>query len=148
MMPVMCSSFSKQNWIVNHCASSCKDLTAAPPGSPLASPLIYSLIHLYCCHMASLSLPPPSSTPSSIPLFLPPVSHISELLILGASQSKHAPQFSVRPSIPPSPLLFFPLLSPSPTFPALLQQGPLGSIAYAAVHSQGQHRSDLATVSV
>lgn len=97
----MLSSFSVLNCIVNHCTSSWEDLTAAPPGSPLAFPLIYSLIHLYCCHMASLSLTPPSPTPSIIPLFLPPLSHISELLILGASQSKHAPQFPVRSSLPP-----------------------------------------------
>lgn len=120
----MLSSFSVLNCIVNHCTSSWEDLTAAPPGSPLAFPLIYTLIHLYCCHMASLSLTPPSPTPSIIPLFLPPLSHISELLILGASQSKHAPQFPVRSSLPPSFLLFFSLLSVFPTSPPLLQQGP------------------------
>lgn len=108
----MLSAFSVLNCIVNHCTSSWEDLTAAPPGSPLAFPLIYSLIHLYCCHMASLSLTPPSPTPSIIPLFLPPLSHISELLILGASQSKHAPQFPVRSSLPPSYFSFPFLLSP------------------------------------
>lgn len=94
-------SFSMWSCILNHCTFSQEDLTAAPPGSPLALPLIYSLIHLYCCHMASLSLPPHSSTPTIIPLSLPPPSHISELLISRASQSRHAPPFS-HPSLPPT----------------------------------------------
>lgn len=140
----MFSCFSMWSWIVNHCASSREDLPAAPPGSPLALPLIYSLIHLCCCHMASLSLPPPSATPSIIPLSLPPPSHISELLISGASQSGHAPPFS-----PPSRPLFFSPLPPSSCFlpPCSVATGPPASFAYAAVHSQGQRRSDLATVS-
>lgn len=140
----MFSCFSMWSWIVNHCASSREDLPAAPPGSPLALPLIYSLIHLCCCHMASLSLPPPFATPSIIPLSLPPPSHISELLISGASQSGHAPPFS-----PPSRPLFFSPLPPSSCFlpPCSVATGPPASFAYAAVHSQGQRRSDLATVS-
>lgn len=73
--------------------------------------------------------PPPSTTPSIIPLSLPPPSHISELLISGASQSGHAPPSS-PPSLPPSlpPVHFsFPLFLPPLAFslPALLQQGPL-----------------------
>lgn len=98
--------FSWWNRIVKRCASSREDLPAAPPGSPLALPLIYSLIHLCCCHMASLSFPPPPPSlllPSSpLPpscLFSP--SHISELLISGASQSGNA-----RPFCTPSHPLF------------------------------------------
>lgn len=84
-----------------------ENLPAAPPGSPLALPLIYSLIHLCCCHMASL-LPPILS--------LPPPSHISELLISGASPSRYAPLPSPRMStfIPstPSPSLLSPPSAP------------------------------------
>lgn len=71
-----------------------------------------------------LPLTPPSTTPSIIPLSLPSPSHISELLISGASQSGFAPPFS--PSSLPSTFIFH---SPSPPLafclPALLQQGPL-----------------------
>lgn len=66
----MFPSFSIWSWIVNHCASSSEDLLAAPPGSPLALPLIYSLIHLCCCHMAPPP-PPPLPLPSSSPSLLP-----------------------------------------------------------------------------
>lgn len=67
----MSSSSSMWSWIVNHCASSREDLPAAPPGSPRALPLIYSLIHLCCCHMAPPLLhypfhhPPPPPSPFS-----------------------------------------------------------------------------------
>lgn len=47
------------------------DLSAVPPGSSLALPKIYSLIHWCCCHMAPLwPLPPwaPASISPSIPL--------------------------------------------------------------------------------
>lgn len=52
-----------------------EDLTAAPPGSPLTLSLIYSLIHLCCHHLASLTLPPSlllPSSPLSLPLFISP----------------------------------------------------------------------------
>lgn len=123
--------------------SNWKDLTAAPPGSPLSFPLIYSLIHLYCCHMASLSPIHPFATPSIIPLSLPPSSHIPELLLSGVSQSRHAPSFSH--TLPSFSFLFPALILCIPT---LLQQTLLSSFACAVVHSQGQHRSNLATVSI
>lgn len=84
--------FKAESWTV--ALPSWEDQPPAPPGNPLALPLIYSLIHLCCCHMASLSLHPPSVTPSIIPLSLPSSSHISGLLIVGASRSAHAPPFS------------------------------------------------------
>lgn len=100
------------SWIVDHCASSREDLLAAPPGSPLAHPLIYSLIHLCCCHMASLSLSPPP------PLLLPSSPSPSRPLHISQSCSSRGPLNQGLPlhsPLPPSrPLLFStrpPLLS-------------------------------------
>lgn len=130
---------------MTHHASSREDLPAAPPGSPLALPLIYSLIHLRCCHMASLVLPPRSPTPSIIPALPPSSFSYLRVAHLGASQSGYAPPFS-----PPSPPLFLSPLPPSSCFlpPCSVATGPPASFASAAaVRSQGQRRSNLATVS-
>lgn len=148
----MFSSFSPRSWIVNHCTSSREDLPAAPPGSPPALPLIYSLIHLCCCHMASLSLPPPHLRYS---LHHPPLPPSLPLLISQSCSSRGPlnqgmPLHSPLPSTFPFPLFLPPRLSLfffSACLRALLQQGPPASFACAAVHSQGQRRSDLATVS-
>lgn len=86
------------SWIVNHCASSREDLPAAPPGSPLAHPLIYSLIHLCCCHMASLSLPPSSTTPSIIPILPPSPFSYLRVAHLGGLSIRVCP--SILPSLP------------------------------------------------
>lgn len=129
------SFFSIWSWIMTHYASRREDLPAVPPGSPLALPLIYSLIHLRCCHMASLVLPPRSP---------------SVLLLISQSCSSRGLSIRVCPCILPSLPSTFPFPSPSPAFclPALLQQGTSASFASAAaVHSQGQRRSNLATVS-
>lgn len=136
--------FSMWSWIVNRCASSREDLPAAPPGSPLALPLIYSLIHLSCCHMASLALPPLSTTPSIIPALPPsPFSYLT-VAHLGGLSIRVCPSFS-----PPFPPLFLSPLPPSSCFlpPRAVATGPPAYFAYAAVHSQGQRSSDLATVS-
>lgn len=94
----MFSFFSMWSWIVKQCASSRDDLPAAPPGSPLALTLIYSLIHLCCCHMASLSLPPPSTTPSIIPLSLPPLFSYLRVAHLGGLSIRACP--AIPPSLP------------------------------------------------
>lgn len=99
--------FSMRSRIVNRCASSREDLPAAPPGSPLALSLIYSLIHLCCCHMASLALPPLSTTPSIIPPLPPsPFSYLT-VAHLGGLSIRVCP--SILPSIPST----FPFLSAS-----------------------------------
>lgn len=82
---------------MTHCASRREDLPAAPPGSPLALPLIYSLIHLRCCHMASLVLPPRSP---------------SVLLLISQSCSSRGLSIRVCPCILPSLPSTFPFPSP------------------------------------
>lgn len=134
------------SWIVDHCASSREDLLAAPPGSPLAHPLIYSLIHLCCCHMASLSLSPPLHYSFHHPP-LPPVPFTYlRVAHLGGLSIRVCP--SILPFLPPVHF-YFPLALPSSRFlpPRSVATGPPASFACAAVHSQGQRRSDLATVS-
>lgn len=106
--------------MVKQCVSSGDDLPAAPPGSPLALTLIYSLIHLCCCHMASLYLPP---TP---PLLLP--SSPSPLLISQSCSSRGPLNQGMPLHSPLPPFHFFPPLFLPPlalSQPALLQQGPL-----------------------
>lgn len=94
----MFSCFSMWSWIVNHCASSREDLPAAPPGSPLALPLIYSLIHLCCCHMASLSLPPPLRYSFHHPPLPPSPFSYLRVAHLGGLSIRACP--SILPSLP------------------------------------------------
>lgn len=108
--------------IVGHCASSREDLPAAPPGSPLALPLIYSLIHLCCCHMASLFLPPPSPAPSITPFPSLPLL-ISQSCSSRGPLNQGMPLHSLLPPFHFSFSLFLPPLAFC--LPALLQQGPL-----------------------
>lgn len=117
-----------------------EDLTATPPGSPLAPPLIYSLIHSCCYHMASLC---PPSFPAP-----PPPSYLRIAHLLG---------LSIKPCLfilPCSSLLLF-LFFPPPFSSLILciltplqQDLPSPSFACAAVHSQGQHRFNLTIVSI
>lgn len=74
------------------------DLPAAPPGSSLALPLIYSLIHLFCCHMASLFFPLPSPAPS---FHHPPL--LPSLLLISLSCSSQGPLSPGKPLHPPIP---------------------------------------------
>lgn len=83
--------------MVNRWDFSVKDLSAAPPGSPLAFSKIYSLIHLCCCHMASLLPLPPLPSPSITPSIPLPESQ---------SHSSQGPPILVCPSVPLSAPLF------------------------------------------
>lgn len=95
---------------MNRCASSREDLPAAPPGSPLALPLIYSLIHLCCCHMASLSL----TTPLPYSFHHPPSPSLP--LLISQSCSSRRPLNQGMPLHSPLPPVHFsfPLFLPPP----------------------------------
>lgn len=103
---------------MNRCASSREDLPAAPTGSPLALPLIYSLIHLCCCHMASLSL----TTPLPYSFHHPPSPSLP--LLISQSCSSRRPLNQGMPLHSPLPPVHF-SFPPLPPSSALLQQGPL-----------------------
>lgn len=114
-----------------------RNLPAAPPGSPLAPPLIYSLIHLCCCHMASLC-PPHYSLHHPHP---PSVLHLFSYL-----RAAHLGGLSIRacPSILAS---HSSLRSPRRSVATGPPPHPTSSFAGAAVRRQGRRRSDLASVS-
>lgn len=95
-------------------------MRAAPPGSPLALPLIYSSIHLCCCHMA------PFLPPHPLPPF--PISYLRAAHLRGLSIKICSPPFSpyVHFSTPlPHRLLSSPFLSFPSASPLGCNKGPL-----------------------